>query len=212
MRVIINLHDQQESIMKTTSILSAALMIAFSITSTAGAGDSSGPRFFFGPEFRTADILGVYNNRYQPFIGGRAGWIIEEKSEIALAAYAMISERSVIYFPPGMDFMSRDIRLVYGGLRFRRILKIGKVERIAFGVLLGAGRISLENVTYDKNNHPDLFLIAEPGIDFSVAFSRRSEIGVGFGYQITGDVGFFGMDDSDLSGRSIRFFSTFGIY
>jgi len=66
--------------------------------------------FYVGPETKICLALG----QLEIFTGGRAGWIINHKFVIGAAAYAMVSDRSIIYWPPDGDFMGARLKMNYG--------------------------------------------------------------------------------------------------
>lgn len=164
---------------------------------------------FVGLEFKLTEIFGKYD-KSEAIIGGRGGLIINEKYIIGAAAYKLGSKRNFVYMIDQSFFTRAQVNISYGGLLLGYTAKIGKFESLSVESLFGAGKISFANNPYITGNHSDLFLLAEPGVNFIIDFSRYSRIAIGVSYLLPGNIDFYNWKEPDFKGATYRIILEFG--
>lgn len=161
-----------------------------------------------GPEIKVSRLF----DHLEILVGGRAGWIINHKFAIGGAGYGMVSEKSIIYFPPRGDFINPQIQTAYGGLLLEYIVNSNKLQHFSIEATIGAGSISLEDHPFFDVDENDVFFILEPGANFVINFTKFLRCAVGISYRFARDVEFINMENADLSGPSYKFFLKFGSF
>jgi hypothetical protein len=163
---------------------------------------------YAGPEIKVSRLF----DELKILVGGRGGWIINHRFVIGGAGYCMVSEESIIYFPPGGDFVNPCIKTSYGGLLLEYVVNSNKIEHFSLETIIGAGSISLKDHPFINTDESDAFFLLEPGANFIINLTRFFRCGVGIGYRFARDVEFINMENADLSGPSYKFFLRFGSF
>ncbi|MDX9695921.1 MAG: hypothetical protein RBT49_09035 [Bacteroidales bacterium] len=184
---------------------------------------------FINPELKGTIINpGDGKDGYGFLMGGRLGFIFNEKYSIGLGGYGLVTEHTTNYLDDITDpnyNPDAKIGFGYGGLVFEYTIFGNKMIHFTIPVLVGGGVASLYNKDVDFSD--DLtweewsdqlsyessgFFVVEPGVNIEVNVTKFMRFDLGASYRL---VQFAEMDyltDDDLSNLAVNASLKFGIF
>jgi len=180
---------------------------------------------FINPELKGTIINpGDGKDGYGFLMGGRLGFIFNEKYSIGLGGYGLVTEHTTPYAEESDINYDHDAKIGfgYGGLIFEYTLFGNKMIHFTIPVLVGGGVASLykdvvineEEWTWDDftNYESSGFFVVEPGVNLEVNVTKFMRFDLGASYRL---VQFTEMDyltNEDLSNLSVNASLKFGIF
>lgn len=145
-----------------------------------------------------------------------AAFLLDHRFSLGVAGYGFTRTPSG---PDATDGTPRQFGAGYGGFAVRYSVFSGMPVYGTFGVVLGAGAVSLyRDNGWDDEEHwddgleddaderslravrIDPFLFVQPELALNANVTRWMRLGATVGYRFTGGVGRFGLDEADLNG------------
>jgi len=181
---------------------------------------------FINPELKGTIINpGDGKEGYGFLMGGRLGFIFNEKYSIGLGGYGLVTEHTTPYgtgiLDPNYD-PNAKIGFGYGGLVFEYTIFNKKLIHFNIPVLVGGGVASLyKDVVIDEEEwtwddfttyESSGFFVVEPGVNIEVNVTKFMRFDLGASYRL---VQFTEMDyltNKDLSNLSVNASLKFGIF
>ena len=181
---------------------------------------------FINPELKGTIINpGDGKDGYGFLMGGRLGFIFNEKYSIGLGGYGLVTEHTTNYLTDPLDPSydpNAKIGFGYGGLVFEYTIFGNKMIHFTIPVLVGGGVASLykdvvideEEWTWDDftNYESSGVFVVEPGVNLEVNVTKFMRFDLGASYRL---VQFAEMDyltDDDLSNLAVNASLKFGIF
>jgi len=181
---------------------------------------------FINPELKGTIINpGDGKDGYGFLMGGRLGFIFNEKYSIGLGGYGLVTEHTT---PNGTDILDPNydpdakIGFGYGGLIFEYTLFGNKMIHFTIPVLVGGGVASLykdvvideEEWTWDDftNYENSGFFVVEPGVNIEVNVTKFMRFDLGASYRLVQFVEMDNLTNDDLSNIAVNASLKFGIF
>ena len=186
-----------------------------------GRDSYEGPPLLLGGKKLKIGAYASLGGAYTRMIGHDSGLVsfegallLDHRFSIGFAGYGFTRT------PPGpraFDGSRQQFGAGYGGLALRYSVFGGLPVYGTFGLVLGAGAVSLHRANgwddqgnwqvgfeYDSNSSDvgrfDAFLFAQPEVALNTNVTRWLRLGASLGYRFTGGVSRFDLSESDLNG------------
>lgn len=182
---------------------------------------------FINPELKGTIINpGDGKEGYGFLMGGRLGFIFNEKYSIGLGGYGLVTEHLTPYgLETDTDFdPNAKIGFGYGGLVFEYTLFGNKLVHFTIPVLIGGGGVSLykdiiiDNEEFDwtwddfTTYESSAFFVVEPGVNLEVNVTKFMRLDLGASYRLTQFTEMDYLTDNDLSGLAANVSLKFGFF
>ena len=161
----------------------------------------------------------ILNDGYGFLMGGKLGFIFNNKLSIGLGGYGLITEH-LVNIP---EDPYAKIGFGYGGLAFEYTFFGNKVFHFSIPVLIGAGGVDLydNSFTYDINQNywdsynsyeSSAFFVVEPGINLELNVTKFMRFDLGASYRLVQFVEMDNLTDNDLSNVAVNASLKFGLF
>lgn len=180
---------------------------------------------FINPELKGTIINpGDGKDGYGFLMGGRLGFIFNDKFSIGLGGYGLVTDHNTPFGETGdTDYDAAAlIGFGYGGLVFEYTLFGNKMIHFTIPVLVGAGGASLykdivideENFTWDdfKTYESSAFFVVEPGVNLEVNITKFMRFDLGASYRLVEFTEMDYLSNSDLSNLAVNASLKFGLF
>jgi hypothetical protein len=176
----------------------AIVVLSFLVTAPALAqeihthGNHISQGGFGGPMVRFTEM----NGQFAVLGGGHGGWVIDRHFILGGGGYALIGTNIDVPFG-GTPGVRSHLSFGYGGLEMQYVDRpANPVHFLVFG-LAGGGSAAYHTGASHQN---DGVFVIEPGIVFTVHFTRAIHFNVGGTYRFVLGVDLPGLTDTNLSG------------
>ena len=143
-------------------------------------------------------------------IGAEGGWIIGHVLSLGGGAYSLASDASspdALQTPGGRR---ATLSLTYGGARIAFIPSARRTIHLAFGMLVGGGRVS--SSAAGEESIGGNFFAVEPDAAFEASVARPIRIAMGASYRITGGTSITSLTPTALSGPTAFLAIKLGVF
>jgi len=124
------------------------------------------------------------SNEFGVLIGGRGGWVLDDKFFIGGGGYGLVISNDVEI---NSNEPKAKINLGYLGFEFEYIMVGNNLFSVSLYTLLGGGALSYtkleKGLDLQKKNASDTFIIVEPGINIYFNALKWLSIGTGINYR-----------------------------
>lgn len=181
-------------------LLAATPLLAQEETLFNGSVDIGG---YGGPVTRVTKVLGESGL----LVGGYGGVLIDHRLMIGGGGYGLVTEHrarpeaEVLYSYGGQPLL---LNMGYGGVVIEYMILPSKLVHCSAILLVGGGAVDYRyrySDWYDQSMHhnPDLFFVAEPGVNLEVNVVSWMRLDIGATYRYVSGLGdLVGVNNSDL--------------